>query len=209
MSQTPLVPDSCPTLQIIADHAQEGVTARQQFFATEAKNVRQCALLMARTLAKGRKILLCGNGGSAADAQHIAAELVTRFLLDRPPLPALALTTDSSILTAIGNDFSFEQVFAKQVMALGQPEDMLIGISTSGTSANVLAALRAARQRGMVCAGLTGASDAMRPMCDCVLSVSHASTPIIQEVHIAAAHMLCRLVDYFLFENVSALSNSE
>lgn len=208
MTHMPAQADQDPVLRMIADHAREGVNARQQFFANEAETLRQCALLLARTLAKGRKILLCGNGGSAADCQHIAGELVNRFLIDRPPLPAIALTTDTSVLTAIGNDFSYEQVFAKQVLALGHPDDVLIGISTSGTSPNVLAALRAARSRNMRCVGLTGASDAMRPLCDCLLSVPHAATPIIQEVHIAAAHALCMLVDYFLFENVSALSGN-
>jgi D-sedoheptulose 7-phosphate isomerase len=150
--------------------------------------------------------LLCGNGGSAADAQHIAAEFVNRFLLERPPLAAVALSTDASILTAVGNDYSFDQIFSKQVLALGRPGDVLLAISTSGCSPNVLEAVTAARRREMRVIALTGKDGgAMRYQCDILLNVEHASTPVVQEVLLAVEHLLCRLCDYFLFENVREL----
>lgn len=202
-------PPSCPSLRLLTEHAEEGAALRRSFFKAHAAVVRTAALGMAVALARGQKILLCGNGGSAADAQHLAGEFVNRFLLDRPPLPALALSTDTSILTAVGNDFSFEHVFAKQVQALGQPGDVLVAISTSGNSANVLAALRAARQRDMTTLGLSGQGGGlMGPLCDTLLAVPHASTPLVQEVHIAIGHTLCLLVDHFLFENVTALERA-
>ena len=136
-------------LEIIARHAQDGARLREEFFRAQASDLREAALRAALCLAGGGKILLCGNGGSAADAQHLAAEFVNRFLMDRPALPALALSTDTSALTAIGNDLDFSQVFARQVEALGRKGDLLVGISTSGNSANVLAALRTARRTGL------------------------------------------------------------
>ena len=145
-------------------------------------------------------ILLCGNGGSAADAQHLAAEFVNRFLIDRRPLPAVALSTDTSILTAVGNDFGFELVFAKQVQALGRPGDVLMAMSTSGNSPNVLSALRAGRESGMITLGLTGEGGGkMRGMCDHLLAVPSSQTPLIQEVHITIGHLLCLLTDEILF----------
>ena len=131
-------------LRLIASYVEEAAAARARFFADHAELVDAAARTMAVALARGGKILFCGNGGSAADAQHLAAEFVNRFELERPPLPALALTTDSSALTAIGNDYGFDRVFAKQVQALAGPSDVVVGISTSGNSPNVLAALRAA-----------------------------------------------------------------
>lgn len=202
-------PVTCSSFALIAAHAESGAALRRDFFASQADGVREAAFKTALALARGRKILLCGNGGSAADAQHIAAEFVNRFLLDRPPLPALALSTDTSILTAVGNDFGFDQIYAKQVQAMGQPEDVLIGISTSGNSANVLAALRVARQRGMITIGLTGQGGGlMPPLCDVLLTVPHASTPLVQEMHIAAGHLICMLVDHFLFENITELTSA-
>lgn len=144
----------------------------------------------------GRKVLLCGNGGSAADAQHIAAELVGRFVCDRRPLPAIALTTDTSALTAIANDFGYEQVFARQITALGSPDDVLIAISTSGNSTSILAAVAAARQRGMRVVGLTGAKGAVfAASCDVGIVVSSYDTARIQECHITIGHILCELID--------------
>ncbi|MDR0828426.1 MAG: D-sedoheptulose 7-phosphate isomerase [Desulfovibrio sp.] len=195
------------SLLIIREHAEKGAALRRRFFAENARLIAAAALRAADTLARGNKILICGNGGSAADAQHIAAEFVNRFLIDRPPLPALALTTDSSILTAIGNDFGFEQVFSKQVLALGQSGDMLLALSTSGNSANVLLALKAARERGLYCLGLTGNKGGkMKELCDALINVEDAHTPLIQEMHIAAAHLLCELTDYYLFDNLGALA---
>lgn len=151
---------------------------------------------MARSLAAGGKILLCGNGGSAADAQHIAGELLSRFETDRAPWPAVALTTDSSVLTAIGNDYGYEQVFERQVRGLGAAGDVLIAISTSGRSPNVLRALDAARGQGVVTVGFTGAAGGeMAARCDLLLSAPSDKTPVIQQIHITAAHILCGLVE--------------
>ena len=125
-------------LQMISQHAEDGAKLRRNFFAVHGGKVAEAARRMAVAVARGGKILLAGNGGSAADAQHWAAEFVNRFLMDRPPLPAIALTTDSSVLTSIGNDFGYDLVFTKQVQALGRPGDVFVGISTSGNSANVI-----------------------------------------------------------------------
>ena len=190
---------------IIAQHAEEGLRLRRDFFAAQAENLEECARRIALAMGRGHKLLICGNGGSAADAQHLAGEFVNRFLIDRPPLPALALTTDSSVLTAIGNDFGFEQVFAKQIHALGVSGDVLLAISTSGKSPNVLAALRAAKEKGMHTIGLSGAGHGMDALCDIVVHVPHASTPLVQEIHISAGHLICALVDHYLFEDVMTI----
>ncbi len=192
-------------LHIITTHAQEGLTLRAAFFQENATRIIETGRTLALALARGHKIFFCGNGGSAADAQHLAGELVNRFLMDRPPLPAIALSTDTSILTAIGNDFGYEQIFAKQIQALGQPGDVLVGISTSGNSINVITALTEAQRRGLTTVGFVGRSGQMASLCDIVLSVQHASTPLIQEIHITLGHMLCRLIDYYLFENINEL----
>ncbi|MEW6218255.1 MAG: SIS domain-containing protein [Thermodesulfobacteriota bacterium] len=152
------------------------------------------------TLAAGGKILFMGNGGSAADAQHLAAEFVNRFLLARPPLAALALTTDSSVLTSIGNDFGFEQVFAKQIQALGRPGDLAIAISTSGGSANVLLALQVARGMGLrTVAWAGGDGGAVAAAADLALVVPSRQTPHIQETHAWLGHLFCQLVEEELF----------
>ena len=192
---------------VILEHAEAGADLRRRFFAAHASLVAAAALRMAVTLARGNKLLLCGNGGSAADAQHLAAEFVNRFIMDRPPLPAIALTTDSSILTAIGNDFGFELAFSKQVQALGNPGDMLIALSTSGNSANVIKAVETARERSITVLGLTGnKGGTMAPLCDMLITVDDARTPLIQEIHITVGHLLCGLTDYYLFENVAELA---
>jgi D-sedoheptulose 7-phosphate isomerase len=150
-------------------------------------------------LQKG-KILLAGNGGSAADAQHIAGELVSRFAFDRPGLPAIALTTDTSILTAIGNDYGYENLFARQVQAHGNKGDVFIGYSTSGKSSNILRALEEARGLGLVCMGLTGnRGGPMHGLCDYLLEVPSDDTPKIQEGHLILGHILCGLVEERLF----------
>jgi D-sedoheptulose 7-phosphate isomerase len=152
------------------------------------------------SLRSGGKILIAGNGGSAADAQHMAAEFLSRFMLERTPLPAIALSTDTSVLTAIGNDFGFEHVFARQVRALGRAGDAFIGISTSGRSPNVLAALRTARESGLATIGFTGSGGGdMAPLCDLVLTAPAAETALIQQIHITAAHAICGLVERDLF----------
>ena len=194
-------------LEIIARHAQDGARLREEFFRARASDLREAALRAALCLAGGGKILLCGNGGSAADAQHLAAEFVNRFLMDRPALPALALSTDTSALTAIGNDLDFSQIFARQVEALGRKGDLLVGISTSGNSANVLAALQTARRTGLFTVGLTGQGGCgMAPLCHILLETPTRHTPLVQELHIAAGHLFCQLTDYYLFENVTALT---
>ena len=149
----------------------------------------------------GRKILLAGNGGSAAEAQHIAGELVSRFAFDRPGLPAIALTTDTSILTAKGNDYGYEKLFARQVQAHGQKGDIFVAYSTSGKSPNILLALQEARQRGLVCVGMTGSrGQSMQEFCDYLLEVPSNETPKIQEGHTVLGHILCGLVENTLFK---------
>jgi D-sedoheptulose 7-phosphate isomerase len=196
---------SAKVRQIIVRHAEEGLRLRKDFFAAQAKNLEECARRIALAMAKGNKLLICGNGGSAADAQHLAGEFVNRFLIERPPLPALALTTDSSVLTAIGNDFDFIQIFAKQIQALGVPGDVLLALSTSGKSPNVLAALRAAKEKGMFAVGLCGAGRGMDALCDVIMHVPHESAPLVQEIHIGAGHLICALVDHFLFQDVMTI----
>jgi D-sedoheptulose 7-phosphate isomerase len=153
------------------------------------------------SLRAGGKVLLAGNGGSAADAQHIAGELVSRFEFDRPGLAAVALTTDTSILTAIGNDYGYERLFARQVQALGRRGDVFIAYSTSGNSPNILAALQAARELGLVTLGFTGnRGGTMNALCDHLLAVPAAETPRIQEGHLVLGHILCGLIESTLFE---------
>lgn len=149
----------------------------------------------------GGKILLAGNGGSAADAQHIAGEFVSRFAFDRPGLPAIALTVDTSILTAIGNDYGFEKLFARQVQAHGNKGDVFIGYSTSGKSPNVLRAFEEARKHGLVCIGLTGNRiGPMQELCNYLLEVPSGDTPKIQEGHLVLGHILCGLVENAIFK---------
>lgn len=151
-------------------------------------------------LRRGNKILFAGNGGSAADAQHLAGELVSRFNYDRPGLPAFALTTDTSVLTAIGNDYGYEHLFARQIEAVGQAGDVFVGISTSGRSPNVLNALRRAREKGLITVGFTGRGGGDMPaLCDHCLRVPADATPRIQEGHISLGHTLCWLIERALF----------
>jgi len=154
------------------------------------------ARAMAATLRAGGKILWCGNGGSAADSQHLAAEIVGRFRRERRALPSVALTTDTSILTAVANDYGYEAVFSRQVEALGAAGDLLVAISTSGNSPNVVAALKAARELGMVTVGFTGAGGGrMASLCDHLLSIAAPETARVQEAHILAGHMLCDWIE--------------
>jgi D-sedoheptulose 7-phosphate isomerase len=179
-----------------SQQAVEQASADPKFMAS----VLDAAARIAASLKSGGKVLLAGNGGSAADAQHIAAELVGRLVVDRAPLAAIALTTDTSALTAIGNDYGFEQVFARQIGALGRTGDVFVGISTSGKSPNIVAALNAARKLGLVNIGMT--RDAVTPMnalCDVVIGVPSAETALIQQIHITAAHAICHLVERELF----------
>ena len=149
-----------------------------------------------RTLKKGNKIILFGNGGSAAQAQHIACEFVVRFKKERQALPAIALNTDTSILTAIGNDYSFDSIFERQIVAFGKKDDVCIGISTSGNSQNVIRALKKAKEKGILTAGFTGKDGGkMKKFCDILINVPSDNTPRIQEVHILLGHLLCEFVE--------------
>lgn len=168
--------------------------------AVLCRTVTEAADMVVASLRAGGKLLLCGNGGSAADAQHWAGELVSRFHYDRPGLAAVALTTDTSILTAIGNDYGYERLFARQVEALGRAGDVLFALSTSGRSPNILAALEAARARDIRTVGFTGAREGtMAPLCDLLIRVPHAETPRIQEGHEAIGHAICALIEATLF----------
>jgi D-sedoheptulose 7-phosphate isomerase len=153
-------------------------------------------LMVRAALAAGNKIMLCGNGGSAADAQHIAAELIGRFKKERAPIGAIALTTDTSILTCVGNDYSFDDIFSRQVLGLARPGDVLIGISTSGNSANVIKAVQAAEERGCVTVALAGRDGGkLAPMCHQALVVPSGDTARIQEMHIMIGHMMCDFLE--------------
>jgi D-sedoheptulose 7-phosphate isomerase len=164
-----------------------------------AADVEQVVRLIARAMAGGGSLLVCGNGGSAADAQHIAAELTGRFFRDRKPLPALALHGNTSSLTAIGNDYGYDEVFAREVGAHGREGDVLLAISTSGNSANILRAIAAARVKRMIVVGLTGADGGkMRDLCNVCLRVPSTSTPRIQECHILVGHTMCELLEQIL-----------
>jgi D-sedoheptulose 7-phosphate isomerase len=166
---------------------------------------RQIASAITAALRSGHKVLIMGNGGSAADAQHIAAELVGRYKHDRPAYAALALTTDSSALTSIANDYGFELVFARQVESLGLSGDVLLALSTSGRSPNVLAALRVARDRGLITVGFTGRKgEALRSLCDYLLIAPSGDTPVIQQIHLAVAHGICDEVEQSLMRERSA-----
>jgi len=190
----------------MADVRQEAVIAylrrSQQVVdraVTDSKFVAATLAIASRiaaSLKDGGKLLLAGNGGSASDAQHIAAELVGRLVADRAPLAAIALTTDTSALTAIGNDMGFEQVFARQLRALGRKGDVFVGLSTSGRSPNIIEALRAARELGVVTVGFTkDAPTPMHALCDLVLGVASDETALIQQMHITAGHAICHLVE--------------
>ena len=187
--------------EVIRRTFAESIRAKEQFLAEHETTLIRVARLMADTVNQGHKILLLGNGGSAADAQPIAAEFVNRFLVERRPLPAIALTTDTSTLTSIGNDYSFEEIFSKQIEALGQAGDVAIAISTSGNSPNVLRAVEACGRVGLFVVGLTGGDGgALRDQVDFLLNVSQTrETARVQECHILAMHVLCDLIDRQLF----------
>ena len=163
------------------------------------KKIRDIAELLVQMYSRGNKLLIAGNGGSAGDAQHIAAEFVSRFYFDRPGLPAIALSTDTSILTAIGNDYGFKKIFARQVQAQGKAGDIFIGISTSGNSENIISAINEAKSLGITTIALCGTKGAISDMADHVLSVPSSSTPHIQECHIVISHVICGLVENIMF----------
>ncbi len=189
--------------QRILGHFTESAELKQKAAEVLAEPIATAADLMFSVLAQGNKILACGNGGSAADCQHFAAELVGRFEQERLPLPAMALTTDTSILTAVGNDYKYQDIFTKQVQAFGQPGDLLLAISTSGNSANVVAAIEAAHEREMSVVALTGKGGGtigkMLSDSDVHICVPHERTARIQEVHLLVIHCLCDGIDAALF----------
>jgi len=180
---------------------RESCQVKEAFVNDNLNRIVTVVEVVTAALKAGNKILLFGNGGSAADAQHLAAEFVNRFVIERPPLPAIALTTDTSVITSIGNDYDFADIFSKQIRAIGQKGDIAWGMSTSGASVNVVKGLEAAKKIVMVTIGLTGrdGGDVAR-IVDHALNVSSTSTPRIQEAHITVGHVICEMVDFKLFQ---------
>ena len=186
--------------ELIRQRGRESARAQEEFCASSAGRIIYVVNSLTKVIRSGGKILVLGNGGSAADAQHFAAELVNRFLMERHPLSCLALTTDTSIITAISNDYSFDQIFSKQVEALGKEGDAIIAISTSGMSPNVLKALEKANVLSMLTIGLTGGdSEQMASLCDFCLNVDNSFTPRVQEVHHLVLHIIAELLEIQLF----------
>jgi D-sedoheptulose 7-phosphate isomerase len=187
----------------LRSHFEEGIDLRRRMAETMPGEIARAGQSLAAALKAGRKVLACGNGGSAADSQHFAAEIVGRFERERPGMPAIALTVDTSALTAIANDYDFDRVFSKQVEALGQPGDVLLGISTSGNSRNVVEAIKAAHTKDMTVIALTGRDGGamgrmLRPK-DHHLNVAHPRTMRVQEIHLLVVHCLCEVVDNVIY----------
>ena len=190
---------------IMQDHIikifKESSRVKEAFINENLSKLINIIDVLTAALKSGNKILLFGNGGSAADAQHIAAEFINRFLIERPPLPAIALTTDTSVITSIGNDYDFSEIFSKQIRAIGQPGDVAWGISTSGNSANVMKGLEVAKKMGLVTVAFTGKDGgSIAKIVDFSVNVSSSNTARIQETHITAGHAICELVDMKLFQ---------
>jgi D-sedoheptulose 7-phosphate isomerase len=185
--------------QIVSDILEESLRVKRAAIQAQVDRIIQGAEMLAASISAGHKILIFGNGGSAADSQHIAAEFVNRFRIERPPLPAMALTTDSSVLTSIGNDYHFDEVFEKQIRALGVKGDVAWGISTSGRSSNVVNAIQTARTKELKTIGMTGRGGMLAECAELVFTVDSTATARIQETHITIGHLLCELVDWILF----------
>jgi D-sedoheptulose 7-phosphate isomerase len=189
--------------EIVSSFKESG-EVKEQFIRESLTSLISVIQTVVEALEAGNKILLFGNGGSAADAQHIAAEFVNRISMERPPLPAVSLVTDASVITSISNDYSFSDVFAKQIKALGRPGDIAIGISTTGNSANVVRAFEVARELGIITVALTGnKGGTMAEMADHALIVPANKTPRIQEAHIIIGHVICEMVERLLFRLTS------
>jgi len=189
---------------IISKRFKESADVKTRFLKENLPKLLEVIKLVSHAFEAGNKLFFFGNGGSAADAQHLAAEFVNRYIMDRPPLPAVALTTDSSILTSVSNDLAFNEIFSKQIRALGKEGDVAIGISTSGNSSNVLKAFEVAKEMGMKTVALTGNDGgALAKMADIPLVVSSTSTPRIQEAHILIGHILCEMVEHQIFFKIS------
>ena len=188
--------------QLILDILEKSLQVKRRYIEGNIDTIIKCAELMAACISSGNKILIFGNGGSAADAQHLAAEFVNRFKIERPPLAAIALTTDTSLLTSIGNDYHFGDIFSKQIEGLGNKNDIAWGFSTSGNSANVIKAIQAAKSRGLKTIGMTGRGGELAACADQVISAESDDTPRIQEAHITVGHILCELVDRQLYPDM-------
>jgi len=187
--------------KIVLNILEASIAIKRDCIENNIDNIIRAADMLASCITTGNKVLIFGNGGSAADAQHLAAEFVNRFQIERPPLAAIALTTDTSILTSIGNDYHFNDIFAKQVEALGRRGDIAWGISTSGNSANVIKAIEAARKIGVTTIGMTGRGGELAACTDLVFSVPSDTTARIQESHITLGHILCDLLERKLYPN--------
>lgn len=185
---------------IVMNILEESIRVKENFVKNHADLIVKAAERIAACIASGHKVLIFGNGGSAADAQHIAAEFVNRFQIERPPLAALALTTDTSVITSIGNDYTFNDIFVKQIRALGRKDDIAVGISTSGNSENVVRAVEAAKDMGLFTIGFTGRGGRLADCGDMIFYVESDVTARIQESHITLGHMLCDLTDRILFQ---------
>ncbi|MDI1471371.1 MAG: D-sedoheptulose 7-phosphate isomerase [Thermodesulfovibrio sp.] len=180
---------------------EESIRVKEQFFKENISLIREVAEIIAKTLNEGGKILIFGNGGSATDASHIAAEFVNRFKRERPGLPAIALNTDMAVITAIANDYDYSEIFSKQIKAFGQQGDIAIGISTSGSSRNVIKGIETAKKRGLKTIAFTSIKgEKLISKVDYAFAVSSEETPRIQETHITLGHILCELVEDILFE---------
>jgi D-sedoheptulose 7-phosphate isomerase len=186
--------------RIIAE-LKESIETKQAVMKSLAPQIEKAARVMIGALKNGNKILFFGNGGSAADSQHLAAELISRFQMERKSLPVIALTTDTSIITAIGNDYSFDNIFARQIEGLTQKGDIAFGLSTSGNSKNVVAGLEKAKQLGCQTIGLVGSGGRIAEIADIVIAIPSKNTPRIQECHITIGHILCSLIEQELFGN--------
>jgi D-sedoheptulose 7-phosphate isomerase len=190
---------------IILKRFKESSEVKNRFLRESLPKLLDVIKLISHTFEAGNKLFFFGNGGSAADAQHLAAEFVNRYVMDRPPLPAIALTTDASILTSISNDLAFNEIFAKQIRALGKEKDVAIGITTSGNSPNVVKAFEVAKEMGMKTIAFTGNDGGVvAKMADFPLIVPSTSTPRIQEAHILIGHILCEMVEHYLFFKVGS-----
>ncbi len=188
--------------EYIENQVKKSIDVKQQFLNdTELMNlIKEVSFKIVEAYKNGNKTLIAGNGGSAADAQHIAGEFVSKFYFDRPGLASLALTTDTSIITAIGNDYGYEKLFSRQVQANGVKGDIFIGISTSGNSANIIEALKECKEKGIISVGFTGENGGkMAEMCDYCIKVPSNETPRVQEVHILIGHIICAVVEEAIF----------
>jgi D-sedoheptulose 7-phosphate isomerase len=187
---------------MIEDRIKQSIEVKQKILATPAllDEIKDVAQTCTESLCQGNKVYFCGNGGSAADAQHLAAELSGRYLYDRPPLPAEALHVNTSYLTAVANDYSFDEVYARLLRGIGHSGDVLVALSTSGNSKNIIRAIEVAQEIGMIVVGLTGATGGkMKNICDFLINVPSTETPRIQESHILVGHILCEMIESAIF----------